>query len=148
VELFKYNGITRIAEFLAQEMARNIPAFGPLDLIVPLPLNRVKKRERGFSQTVKLAGAIHRITGIPWTGRALKRVRNTRSQTGLGRRERKLNVRGAFRADSTVDLEGKAILLVDDVITTGASMSAAAKALRRAGATKVLGIAAATAEKA
>ena len=147
VELFKYTGITRIAEFLGREMAHALPVLGSYDLIVPLPLNRVKERERGFSQTRLLTREIHRVTGVPWNDRVLRRVRNTRSQTGLGRKERKLNVKDAFRAEPSREVEGRTLLLVDDVMTTGATMSSAAKALRKAGAARVLGIAAATAER-
>jgi ComF family protein len=147
VELFKYTGITRLSQFLASEMTSVLPALGPTDLIVPLPLNRVKARERGFSQTRLLARGLHGFSKIPLNERALVRVKKTRSQTGLGRKERKLNVKGAFRVVQGAEISGRTVLLVDDVMTTGATLSEAARALRQRGASRVLGIVAATGER-
>jgi ComF family protein len=120
--------------------------LGAFDLIIPLPLNPVKARDRGFSQTLLLARSLSKATGVPWTDRALKRIRNTRSQTGLSGDERRGNVRGAFRAGASDLIEERTILLVDDVMTTGATMNEASRALLRAGCSRVYGIAAATAE--
>ncbi len=147
VELYKYGGIVRIAGFLARDMASVLPELGPFDLIVPLPLNKVKERERGFSQTRRLARELERIAGVRMADRLLRRTRNTRSQTGLGREERKLNVRDAFRAEPWTGLEGATVLLVDDVMTTGATMDSAARALKKAGVSRVVAVVAAIVER-
>lgn len=109
------------------------------DCIVPVPLAPFRLLSRRFNQAQLLAAEIGRATGKPVFGQALKRTRATARQIGLTRRERERNVAGAFAVTSGARpaVAGKSILLVDDIITTGATVSAAAKALKKAGAARV-----------
>ena len=110
-----------------------------IDMIVPVPLSRLRLLLRHFNQAAVLAGELSRATGIPMQPLLLKRTRATRSQVGMTREQRRLNVRGAFAVPRRrrAGLQGKNVLLVDDVITTGATANACARALKRAGAARV-----------
>ncbi|MEO8104630.1 MAG: ComF family protein [Betaproteobacteria bacterium] len=105
------------------------------DRVVPLPLARKRLAERGFNQSALLASIAARELGIGYASRGLLKVRDTSPQAGLDRDARLKNVRGAF--DCGESLAGMRIALVDDVMTTGATLSEAAKALKEAGATFV-----------
>lgn len=105
--------------------------------IVPVPLHRLKKREREFNQAERLALVLSRSTGIPVNTNLLERVEFTRTQTLLTRPQRMENVRSAFRARRDVSLNGDKIVLIDDVMTTGATTSACAKILQKAGAGEI-----------
>ncbi len=109
------------------------------DILVPVPLARWRLWRRRFNQSALLADALARETGLPMEPLALLRVRATRSQVGLTRAQRRKNVAGAFRVAPRRRhrIDGQAVLLVDDVITTGATAEACARALRRAGARRV-----------
>ena len=115
------------------------------DWVVPVPLHPRRMRARGFDQALVLARQVGRARRLRVRARALVRVRDTPSQTGLSRTARRRNVRGAFRAARAVP--GR-IWLVDDVVTTGATLGEAARALRRAGAKEVIGLCAARAGRA
>jgi len=122
-------------------------APGPLpDLVVPVPLHPSRLRARGFSPAAQLARCLVRQRHLPWAPLALERIRNTPSQTDLGRTARQHNVAGAFQVSGRAGkpaLAGRRIWLVDDVMTTGSTLASAGRALRRAGAGPVLGICAA-----
>lgn len=135
VHLFKYKGIRTLSKPLGELMARGLPSSERFDAIVPVPLHWRKKLSRGFNQADLLAETIGRRTGIPVI-HGLKRRRNTDTQAGLTNAMRRKNVDGAFVATSCA-FQGKRVLLIDDVVTTGATVSAAAKALCRAGAARV-----------
>jgi ComF family protein len=104
------------------------------DWIVPVPLHPVRQREREFNQAHRLALPLSAATGIPLNARLLERVETTRTQTMLSRDERAANVRKAFAVRRARQLGGERIVLVDDVLTTGATTNACARALRQAGA--------------
>jgi competence protein ComFC len=104
------------------------------DLIVPVPLYPAKQREREFNQADRLATCLGAATQVPVDRRLIRRVRPTSTQTVLSRAEREENVRGAFAMRRGRRLEGERVVLVDDVLTTGATTSACAKVLRSAGA--------------
>lgn len=109
------------------------------DVIVAVPLARGRLLSRRFNQSQLLASELARQTGKPLAPLALVRTRATRSQVGLSRTERRRNVAGAFRVRPGQDarVAGRAVLLIDDVVTTGATASAAARALKAAGAARV-----------
>jgi ComF family protein len=109
------------------------------DVIVPVPLARFRLMSRRFNQAQILAAELARRSGKPVDALALRRTRATRHQIGLSRSERRRNVAGAFSVDPEAFsvISGKAVLLIDDVITTGATASAAARALLKAGARRV-----------
>jgi ComF family protein len=110
-----------------------------VDLIVPLPISKGHLLQRGFNQTDLFAYPLSLSLGIPYQNKALKRIRETRSQVGLNAKERSENVSGAFKAE-TSHVMGKVVLVLDDVATTGSSISACANALKDAGAKRVYGL--------
>src|SRR3954469_3463490 len=129
---------------LAPTMGRWMANAGPeltrqADAIVPVPLHWRRQWARRFNQSALLAEIISRATGVPVAHSALKRVKATPQQVGLSQSERALNVQGAFRvpADSKGTIAGQKLVLVDDVLTSGATVDACARALLRAGAASV-----------
>jgi len=138
---FKFRGSRTIAKSLAQIMTDDLLKYSGTfvpDLIAPVPLHTKRKRERGFNQSELISKWISKILKIPCKKSFLKRTRNTPSQRALGKGERVKNVTGAFKSENAA---GKNILLVDDVLTTGATMFECAKTLKKAGAKKVLALA-------
>jgi ComF family protein len=106
------------------------------DVIVPVPLHAARQRERGFNQAQLLAELLSARTSIPakpW----LERIRYTTTQTALDRAERIENLHNAFRLRKKADVQALRVLLVDDVLTTGATLSECARVLKRAGAVSV-----------
>jgi len=147
IHLLKYDGMRPLAAPLAARLAEILTEAGPVDLLVPVPLDRGRQRRRGFNQSELLARELSRITALPWDGGLLRRERATETQTGLTYQQRRLNVRGAFRVRRPERVLGKRIALVDDVITTGATAGACSLVLRRAGATRVVVVALARARR-
>ena len=137
VQSFKFGDRTEMAPWMARWMLR---AGGDLireaDVVVPVPLHRRRFFLRRFNQSAELARAISHLSGKPFEPDAVLRVRFTRSQVGLGARERADNVRGAFRVPEARRslLRGRRVLLVDDVYTTGMTVSAVTKVILAAGA--------------
>ena len=136
IHLFKYGRVQTLAKPLGQLLAAALPREQSFDLIVPMPLHWRKRWQRGFNQSALLAGEISRRTHVPVRS-ALRRVKNTAAQAGLTNAKRRLNVSGAFRAKNNTVLSGKKILLIDDVLTTGATAASCARALKAAGAAEV-----------
>jgi ComF family protein len=108
-------------------------AWTELDAIVPVPLHRSRHRERGYNQAELLARELGKLISLP-VEPALLKARATRPQVGLTAEERATNVRGAFESPGDLPIAGRRFVLVDDVLTTGATLSACAEALSAAGA--------------
>jgi ComF family protein len=114
------------------------------DLIVPVPLHPARQRERGFNQASLLAESLSAETSMPCRG-VLQRIRYTTTQTALDRSERMENLHNAFRLRKNADVRGLRVLLIDDVLTTGSTLSECARVLKRAGAISVHAVTAARA---
>jgi ComF family protein len=133
VHRLKYEGWSRASEAMANAMRELEPLTGQVSLI-PIPLGRRRLRARGYNQSELIAGALGALLDLPVRGDLLHRVRDTRTQTALTPEARQANVSGAFEA---APIAGTALVLVDDVFTTGATLAAAAAALVVAGAARV-----------
>jgi len=138
---FKHRDRAELAALLAGHMARAAPAWladGEV-MLVPVPLHRWRLWRRGYNQAALLARALARQTGCNWQPEMLERVRMTRTQQGLSRAERLRNLRGAIRVARGRQewLRGRLVVLVDDVLTTGATARCCAAALLQAGAREV-----------
>ena len=136
IHLFKFEKIHTLARPLGKLLAQVLPRSERFDAIVPMPLHWRRRWQRGFNQSDLLAREIAGSWGVP-VRRAVRRVRASVPQSGLTKSQRRANVRGVFDLRSGVSLQGARVLLVDDVFTTGATASACAKVLKRAGAARV-----------
>lgn len=146
IHLLKFGGMRPAANVLGRMLAEAItrlepefPAEGVV--VVPVPLHRTKLRQRGFNQAEMIARAATKNNPardrLRLCAGVLERTRETASQIGLTGHQRRENLRGAFRASQREPVQGREVLVVDDVFTTGATVSECARVLRRAGATKV-----------
>ncbi len=137
IHRLKYRGQRVLAEplgaILLQGWRREPP---PAELLVPVPLHSRRTRERGYNQATLLAQQLGRATGLPVDALSLQRIRHTRSQVDLSAGERLANVEGAFACRGQA-FRGRAVCLIDDICTTGATLQASAVALREAGAATV-----------
>lgn len=140
VHRLKYGDRTELALMLGRMMAQaGREVIAEADLIVPVPLHRFRLWTRRFNQAAALAAAITRQSGRPCAPQALARVKRTKQQVGLTKAQRADNLQGAFKVLPAMrpQIEGKRILLVDDVLTTGSTVNAASRALLRGGASAV-----------
>src|SRR5438477_1640815 len=145
---FKYNRQLHlrhpIAEWLQEAMNDARLCQRHFDLVIPVPLHPARRRERGFNQAELLAKILAQKINVP-LGRALERIRYTTTQTAFDRVERMENLRGAFHLRKKIGVRGLHVLLVDDILTTGSTLSECARVLREAGAQSVYAVTAARA---
>jgi ComF family protein len=140
VQELKYRSRRRIAGRLAEAMLALPPVRGVLagaSVLVAVPLHPRRKRTRGFNQSELLAQELGRRAGLATAARALVRRTDTPPQTGLSAAARRANVKGAFAVRGHGQIAGRTVVLVDDVLTTGATATACARALTQAGAREV-----------
>lgn len=146
IHLLKYGGVRPAANVLGRMLADAIATLEPelpanSVTVIPVPLHRTKFRQRGFNQAELIARAAMKIRPcgdrLHLCAGALERKRDTASQIGLTSHQRRENLRGAFAVAQPESVKGRGVLVVDDVYTTGATVSECARGLRRAGAAKV-----------
>lgn len=143
VKNLKFNGIRRNARFLAHYAAdcvKNSPEYINADMIIPVPLHKKDKRRRGYNQSELLGKYAGKELGIPQRTDILIKKKRTKKQHELSREERLVNVNGAFDVSCKSALSGKRVILIDDVFTTGSTMTACAEALIKGGAREVYGL--------
>ncbi len=136
IHLFKYSGMRPLAGRLSKLLDRAMPIDDRYDFIVPVPLHWYRRWRRGFNQAELLAREVSRHRRIPILN-ALRRSKATQNQAGLTSAGRRRNIAGAFQSRAGMDLRSKRVLLIDDVFTTGATATACARALKKAGAQSV-----------
>jgi ComF family protein len=138
---FKFHQKTYLRYVFAERIIRFIQQYNldidQFDLFVPMPLSNVRLRERGYNQSYLLADLLARHFNKPCPDNFLIKFRHTVSQSSLAKKERFTNVQGAFRINSSAKIINTNILIIDDLMTTGATASAAALALKSAKAKKV-----------
>ena len=130
----KYHNLPQLGEWMGRQFAREIASsgfFDTVDVIVPVPLHRSKLAQRGYNQSEYIARGISRGIGRP-VKNLLKAVKGHETQTRKGRYERLLNMQGVFAVVDVAAVESKHLLLVDDVVTTGATLLTCAEVLRQA----------------
>jgi len=128
----KYRGNIRVGLYLGRLLGQELKhtLFSECDMLVPVPLHRKRLTQRGYNQSEIIARGVSEVTGIPVTTHLLRRAGNTGSQTSMTRQERFENISSAFSLYRTSpDLNGKKILIIDDVITTGATLEACSQVL-------------------
>jgi len=148
VLMLKYSEVTPLGAWFAGLLASLVkrePATFGADVLVPVPLDPGRQRERGYNQAELIARPLARLLGIPFGAYLLVRTRPRPNQLRLTRRERWETVRGAYAMHKRAQVDKMRVLLIDDVFTTGATLDACSKALRQAGAARVVGLTAARA---
>lgn len=141
--LLKYGEVYPIGAWFARlllAVAQPQPLEFAADAVVPVPLDRGRRRERGYNQADLIARPLARLLGIPFRSNLLVRTRPRPNQLRLTRRERWETVRGAYAIHQSAQVDKLRVLLVDDVFTTGATLEACSRALKRAGAARVVGL--------
>jgi len=138
IHALKYKQRYKLGYFLGRILAEGIQAKKwQIDFIVPVPIHRLKKAERGFNQSDYIAKGLSSVLNIPYATKLIKRIKHTESQTKLNMNQRALNVANAFKTKKQGEIEGKNFLLIDDVCTTGATMQECGIVLYKAGAKKI-----------
>ena len=143
IHRFKYDKKIPLGKRLAQSLGKMVAPdrdFANCDLVIPVPLHRARHRERGFNQSEILADGVSQAINLPLAKKILKRKKNTKDQTYLNTQQRAENVRDAFVVTRPERINDKKVILVDDVITTGATLNECARMLKQAGAEKILGM--------
>lgn len=146
IHLFKYESMERLGKPLGTFLRSGYPRELAFDCLVAMPIHRRRRRERGFNQAEVLALQLTHLSQLR-VEKLVERRRHTAKQAGLSAKERRKNVNDAFRVPNPDQVRGKRILLIDDVLTTGASANACALTLKRAGASFVAILALARADR-
>lgn len=136
----KYKNHPEIGEVMGRMMARELQMnnfFEGIDAIIPVPLAKKRQRQRGYNQSHELAKGISEVTGLPIYNKVVRRTTFEGSQTSLGRWERNENVEQVFELQDAPTIQGKHLLIVDDVVTTGATVIACAKELCKVGGVRI-----------
>ncbi|MEI6437967.1 MAG: double zinc ribbon domain-containing protein [Candidatus Omnitrophota bacterium] len=140
IRAFKFHNKTSLRKTFTHIGATFLDRYSPglgADMLIPMPIHPVRLRERGYNQSDLLAHGLSTLTGIPLATGILTKRRFLPRQSDLSRKERWTNIQGAFKIENSSAIKGKHIFLVDDLLTTGATASAAASELKTAGAAKV-----------
>lgn len=140
IHAFKYAGIIPVGKYLSNKLADSIKDStytDEIDAVIPIPLHPSRQRKRGFNQSQLIAKIIARTLKSEYVTESLVRIKKTRDQTGLNQRERIDNMRGAFALNDVTDMNGRSVLLVDDVTTTGATALEAARVLKLGGTARI-----------
>ena len=143
IHRFKYDKKIPLGKYLAQSLGKIVEQerdFVNCDLVIPVPLHPARYRERGFNQSEILAQGISQTMNLPLEKEILKRKKNTKDQTYLNAQQRAENVRGAFVITQPEKIKDKKVILVDDVITTGATLNECARMLQKAGAKVIFAV--------
>lgn len=141
IHSLKYDNKFRVGMYLGEVLGLKIKEHKPdwnLELIIPIPLHKLKKAERGYNQSYFIAKGISKTLKTKCSESVVKRIKYTESQTTMNLIQREENIGGAFKVKNKKIISGKNILLIDDVITTGATISECGKVLLEAGAKKIL----------
>jgi len=149
IHALKYDKKFPVGIFLGKVLAAEIKSSKTnwkFDLIIPIPLHQLKKAERGYNQAYYIAKGVGKIFKVKVSDRSVKRIKYTESQTTMNLNEREENISGAFKVKWNTQVRGKNILLLDDVITTGATISECGKILLESGASKVYAVSIAIAD--
>ena len=136
----KYKNHPEIGEVMGRMMARELQKnglFDEIDAIVPVPLARKREHERGYNQSLMLAKGVSEVTGLPIYNKVVRRTKFVGSQTHRGRWERNENVADVFELMDGESIRGKHLLLIDDVVTTGATIIACAQEMQKASNVKI-----------
>jgi ComF family protein len=139
----KYDGARAAAAIMAEMMSKHIETDQKQTVIVPVPTTTARIRQRGYDQAVLIARELSRLTGVPVISVLVREGRA--HQVGASRRQRQSQLKGAFRAHRPARLHGKQVLLIDDVLTTGATFEAATQTLQSTGVSDITALAFATA---
>jgi ComF family protein len=140
IHRLKYKGDIGLSETFTTKLVELLVELNwKVDTVTAVPLSRQRLKQRGYNQAGLLGWPLAKALCVPYASQAIVRIRNTGSQVGLSIRERQENVRGAFGANPRF-VRGKNVLIIDDVLTTGATMQACARAFLEAGAFSVYGI--------
>lgn len=140
IHLFKYQSRADLADLLVRKWIEAMPHFDKImdaDVLIPVPIHSARRRQRGFNQSEQLADCLALHCGIPTANDALLRIINTPSQTALDRGERWRSVEQAFKASVANSVAGQRLLLIDDLVTSGATLHYLAKLLHECGAESV-----------
>ena len=143
ITVLKYEAVTPLGAWFAARLHKDVfrpPEFQEVDLVIPVPLDRSRLRQRGYNQAELIAKPLAKRLHVPLRTHLLVRTRPRPPRLKLTRRERWQTVRGAFVMAAGARVDKLRVLLVDDVFTTGATLDACARTLRRAGASKILGL--------